>query len=107
MPVENLSTGVIRRASLARALMHSPQILLIDEPAGGLDQETADAIQSLLAFVGREEGVTLFLCSSNMDFASFCAVALRFCGRGRFWPEEIWNSCGKAQGGVSGQLPPG
>ena len=69
MPVENLSTGVIRRASLARALMHSPQILLIDEPAGGLDQETADAIQSLLAFVGREEGVTLFLCSSNMDFA--------------------------------------
>ena len=69
MPVENLSTGVIRRASLARALMHSPQILLIDEPAGGLDQETADAIQSLLAFVGREEGVTLFLCSSNMDLS--------------------------------------
>lgn len=69
LPVGSLPTGVLRRASLARALMHSPQILLVDEPAGGLDQETAAAIQELLASVEEEEGVTLFLCSSNMGYA--------------------------------------
>ena len=69
LPVESLSTGALRRASLARALMHSPRILLVDEPAGGLDQESLEAIRSLLEQVGREEGVTLFLCSSNMGFA--------------------------------------
>lgn len=69
MLVKDLTTGVLRRASLARALMHRPQMLLVDEPSGGLDLEAADAIQELLSCVGAEEGVTLFLCSSNMDFA--------------------------------------
>lgn len=69
LPVENLTTGVIRRASLAQALMHSPKILLADEPSVGLDQETADAIYSLLSCVAEEEGLTLFLCSSNMAYA--------------------------------------
>lgn len=68
-PVENLTTGVIRRASLARALMHSPKILLADESSAGLDQETAEAIQNLISCVAQEEGLTLFLCSSNMAYA--------------------------------------
>lgn len=69
MAVGSLPTGVLRRASLARALMHSPKILLMDEPSGGLDRETIEAIQGLLACVKEDEGVTLFLCSSNMDYA--------------------------------------
>ncbi len=69
LPVEKLSTGVVRRASLARALMHSPKVLLVDDSAGGLDQETAQATRELLTYVAAEEGVTLFLCSSNMHFA--------------------------------------
>ena len=69
LPVGKLTTGVLRRASLARALMHKPQILLVDESSGGLDQEAAEAIRDLLSCVGQEEGVTLFLCSSNMAYA--------------------------------------
>ena len=46
LPVEKLSTGVVRRASLARALMHSPKVLLVDDSACGLDQETAQATGS-------------------------------------------------------------
>ena len=69
LPVEKLSTGVVRRASLARALMHNPKVLLMDDSAGGLDQETAQATRELLTYVAAEEGVTLFLCSSNMHFA--------------------------------------
>lgn len=67
--VDDLPTGVVRRASLARALMHSPRILMIDEPAGGMDQETAESMKDLIAYLMREEGVTLLLCTRNMDYA--------------------------------------
>ena len=73
LPVEQLPTGVLRRGSLARALIHTPKILLVDEPTGGLDQETADAIERMLNYAAREEGTTLFLCSSHMSYAQrFC-----------------------------------
>lgn len=72
--VDALPTGVVRRASLARALMHSPRALLVDEPSGGLDLETAGAIREMLSCVAQEEGVTLFLCTGNMAFAQLvCA----------------------------------
>ncbi len=71
--VDDLPTGVLRRASLARALMHSPRLLLMDGPSGALDSETAAAIESLLSCVAREEGVTLFLCTSDRAVAqSLC-----------------------------------
>src|SRR5699024_9880686 len=71
--VVDLPTGVLRRASLARALMHSPRLLLMDGPSGALDSETAAAIESLLSCVAREEGVTLFLCTSDRAVAqSLC-----------------------------------
>lgn len=73
LPVEQLPTGVLRRASLARALMHSPKVLLVDEPSGGLDQETAEGIQRMFSYAAEEEGTSLFLCSSNMSYAQrFC-----------------------------------
>lgn len=73
LPVEQLPTGVLRRASLARALIHTPKILLVDEPSGGLDQESADAIENTLTYAADEEGTTLFLCSSRMGYAQqFC-----------------------------------
>ena len=67
--VDDLPTGVVRRASLARALIHSPKVLLMDEPAGGLDKETADSMQELIHHLVSEEGMTLLLCTRNMGFA--------------------------------------
>lgn len=68
-----LPTGVARRASLARALLHSPQVLLMDEAAKGLDAETAETVKGLLSYVVREEGVALLLGTRNMGYAeSFC-----------------------------------
>lgn len=67
--VDDLPTGVVRRASLARALMHSPRVLLIDEPEGGLDQETATGMRELFSYLLEEEGITLLLATSNMAYA--------------------------------------
>lgn len=82
LPVQALPTGVARRASLARAMMHSPKVLLVDEPSGVLDQDSLDAIAALLSYASREEGTTLFLCSSHMGVAQMFGQAFGFMKNG-------------------------
>ena len=65
----SLPTGVARRASLARALMHSPRVLLMDEAARGLDPDTAEIVRELLRYLVREEGIALLLGTRNMWYA--------------------------------------
>lgn len=65
----SLPTDVLRRASLARALMHYPQMLLLDEPADGLDTEAANSVQELLAHLISQEGLTVLLCTQDMKYA--------------------------------------
>ncbi len=64
-----LPTDVLRRASLARALMHRPQVLLLDEPADGLDTEAATSVQELLTYLISQEGITVLLCTEDMKYA--------------------------------------
>ncbi len=67
--VDRLTTGVRVRAALARALMNRPRVLLIDEPDGGLDRETADHMRELLSYWVTQEGMTVLLCTRNMAYA--------------------------------------
>lgn len=68
-----LPTGVLLRAGLARALLHRPRVLLFDEQGAGMDRETAERVRELLLYIREEEGVTLLLCSQNMNYAqSIC-----------------------------------
>ncbi len=67
--VDDLPTSVVRRASLARALVHSPRILLVDEPAMGMAQEAEDSVREMISYLVREEGVTVLFCTRNMDYA--------------------------------------
>jgi len=64
-----LPTGVARRASLARAVMHSPRVLLMDEAARGLDPDTAEIVRELLRYLVQEEGIALLLGTRNMWYA--------------------------------------
>jgi phospholipid/cholesterol/gamma-HCH transport system ATP-binding protein len=48
LPVDSLADGVRRRVALARAVAHRPELLLLDEPAGGLDPVAADAVRELI-----------------------------------------------------------
>lgn len=67
--IDDLPTGVVRRASLARALIHRPRVLLMDEPAGGLDREARESIQELFSYLVSEEGAAVLLCTKNMEYA--------------------------------------
>ncbi len=68
-----LSTGMFKRASLARALIHRPRVLLLDSQGAGMDLETAGLVRELLEYAGSQEGVTLLMCTQDMGFVQdFC-----------------------------------
>jgi len=64
-----LSGGQRQRASLARALVREPDILLLDEPTAGLDVASEDAFLRLLVELNRERGMTLVIVTHDADVA--------------------------------------
>ncbi|MDR2167353.1 MAG: ABC transporter ATP-binding protein [Clostridiales bacterium] len=67
-PVNKLSKGMRQRLALARAIIHSPKVLFLDEPTSNLDPNTAIGIHKLI-FGLRDNGATIFLTTHNMDEA--------------------------------------
>lgn len=63
------STGMMQRLSLARALMHEPQVLFLDEPTSGLDPESAQAVNEMISTLAKKSGVTVFLCTHQLRYA--------------------------------------
>ena len=58
-----LSSGNLKRLGLARALLHAPELLVLDEPANGLDPAGVVEVREMLAGLVREHGVTVFMSS--------------------------------------------
>lgn len=63
--VSNLSKGMRGRLALARAVLHEPDIIFLDEPTTGLDPSTAEEIHGLIR-KEQERGATVFLTTHNM-----------------------------------------
>lgn len=63
--VMNLSKGMTNRLAFARAILRKPKILFLDEPTGGLDPTTVDAIHKMI-LKEKERGTTIFLTTHNM-----------------------------------------
>ena len=65
-PTGKLSAGQKTRVSLAKSLINSPELLLLDEPTASLDPDTADWVRSHLQRYCRERRATVLLASHNM-----------------------------------------
>ncbi|MRR37121.1 ABC transporter ATP-binding protein [bacterium] len=62
------SKGMKQKLAIARALLHEPKIIFLDEPTAGLDPEAARLVRDFIAEL-RKEGRTIFLCTHNLDEA--------------------------------------
>jgi ABC-2 type transport system ATP-binding protein len=80
--IKELSGGQKRRIMIARALMHNPRTLFLDEPTVGLDPAIRRRIWSLIRQV-RESGMTIFLTTHYIEEAEFLADRVAFLDQGR------------------------
>lgn len=62
------SKGMRQKLAIARALLHEPKLLFLDEPTAGLDPEAARLVRDFITDL-REEGRTILLCTHNLDEA--------------------------------------
>ncbi len=82
-----LSLGNKQRLSLARALLHSPELLILDEPANGLDPAGIVEIRALLRRLADEQGVTIFMSSHLLDEVEHLADRVGIVHAGRLVEE--------------------
>ncbi|GHJ03040.1 ATP-binding cassette domain-containing protein [Streptomyces olivaceus] len=71
-PVGSYSGGMRRRLEVARALMHRPRVLFLDEPTTGLDPQSRSQVWQKLHELGRRDGVTVFLTTHYLEEAENC-----------------------------------
>ncbi|MGA2502940.1 MAG: ABC transporter ATP-binding protein [Anaerolineales bacterium] len=67
-PAGTFSKGMKQKLAIARALLHEPRVLFLDEPTAGLDPEASHLVREFIAEL-KKEGRTIFLCTHNLDEA--------------------------------------
>lgn len=81
--VGTFSKGMKQKLAIARALIHDPEILFLDEPTAGLDPEASeDLLQYLRKFIADKKR-TVFLCSHRLEEVEFLCEAIAIIHRGR------------------------
>jgi ABC-2 type transport system ATP-binding protein len=90
-----LSSGNLQRLGLARALLHEPELLILDEPANGLDPAGVVEIRELLAALAREKGVTIFMSSHILTEVDRLATRIGIIHKGRLIEELDTNKLEK------------
>jgi len=73
--VATFSKGMKQKLAIARALVHNPPILFLDEPTAGLDPESAKEVRDLISMLSRREKHTVLLCTHHLEDAE------RLCSR--------------------------
>ena len=82
-----LSHGNAQRLGLAKALMHNPELIILDEPANGLDPAGIVEIRNLLIELARDQGVTVFMSSHILGEVSRLAQRIGIIHQGRLLQE--------------------
>ena len=81
--MESLSRGMQQKVALARALLTSPVLLLLDEPTTGLDPRSKLEVQDFIREVRKEHDATILLCTHDMAEAEALADRIGLLDRGR------------------------
>jgi ABC-2 type transport system ATP-binding protein len=87
-PSQTLSRGMQQKLAIACALVHDPEILLLDEPTLGLDVATARAIQVKLTELAHRQGKTILLTTHQMDLAQAVSDRVGIINKGRIVAED-------------------
>jgi ABC-type methionine transport system ATPase subunit len=80
---ESLSVGQKQRVNIARALMTTPEALLMDEPTSALDPETADRLMETVQRLGQEKGLTVVMVTHRLSEARRASDSTVLMERGR------------------------
>ena len=94
---ENLPLGIRQRLSLAVAVVHEPEMLILDEPTSGVDPVARDQFWELLVDLSRNQGVTIFISTHFMNEAERCdRISLMHAGQvlASDAPEKLIEACG-------------
>jgi ABC-2 type transport system ATP-binding protein len=81
--VKTFSGGMRRRLEIARGLLHTPQVLFLDEPTLGLDPQSRNQMWSHVQALNAQNGVTVFLTTHYMDEADRVATRIAVIDHGR------------------------
>jgi ABC-2 type transport system ATP-binding protein len=82
-PMEHLSRGMQQKVALARGLLTSPVLLLLDEPTTGLDPRSKLEVQDFIREVRRVHDATILLCTHDLTEAEALAERIGILDRGR------------------------
>jgi ABC-2 type transport system ATP-binding protein len=104
-PMEDLSPGMQRKGALARALLTSPALLLLDEPTTGLGPHSKRDVQDFIRRVHREHDTTTLLCTHDMAEAEALADRVGILDRGRLLALETRTPCSAATARPRSRMP--
>ena len=95
--VDRFSAGMRQRLGIARALVHSPELLILDEPVNGLDPIGIKDIRELLKFLCKEQGITVMISSHILSEIELIADKIGCIKEGKLLEEVALNDI-KADG---------
>jgi len=98
-PAGTWSHGMKKKLAVARAMLHRPSLLFLDEPSAGLDPVAAAGLRDALAAVVRREGVTVFLTTHNLSEAEKLCSRVAVIRQGRLLAEGHPDELRAARGG--------
>ncbi|MUK88936.1 ATP-binding cassette domain-containing protein [Ornithinibacillus sp. L9] len=81
-----ISGGQAQRAAVARAMIHSPKLLLADEPTGNLDSKSSKDVMGMLESINKNDHTTMMLVTHDPQAASYCDRVV-FIRDGKFYSE--------------------
>jgi len=105
--ITKLSKGMRQKVAVARALLHRPSLVFLDEPSAGLDPVSAVALREDIQSLARKEGTTVFLTTHNLAEAEKVCDLVGVIRKGRLMtvgtPAELRGRTGKPTAEIYGQ----